>query len=298
MTRFLNILLLSAAFVATSSANAQDTDTAAAEPQSDVIVVTGENEREVVEEMGKAITRPSRAGKPVARFSAPVCVKVSGMPDGMADVLRERIEENIASIRGLSVGKKDCKPNAFVGVLNNVDETVDMLRKTESWLFEGLQSYQIERIYKGSDAVRAWHVFDIRNLDGSVIPGARSGGSAQDLVNQTEKASRIMQLRTDLSGAVVLVETAALKDKTFRQLADYATIRLLASVSDEIDQERTSLPTVLTLFGSDDAPFEWTEFDRAYLEALYDLPANSRDGQVIAAAVSRYVERVQNPSSN
>jgi len=31
-----------------------------------------------------------------------------------------------------------------------------------------------------------------------------------------------------------------------------------------------------------------SEFDRAYLESLYDLPANSRDGQVIAAAVTRY----------
>ena len=265
----------------------------------DVIVVTGETDREVVEELGKAITRPTRSGRPVARFDSDLCVTVSGLPDGMAAVVKERIEANVRAIRGLSVDNDpQCKPNAFVGVLNDVTETVDRLRKDEKWLFDGLLDYQVKRIYKGSEAVRAWHVFDLRNIDGTAIPGARSGGGDGNdlgsLVNNTGKASRIVQLKNNLVGAVVLIETSALQGKTFRQMADYATFRILASVSDEVDTSQTNLPTILTLFGEGATPpRNLTAFDQAYLESLYDLPANSRDGQIIAAAVSRYIAQFE-----
>lgn len=265
-----------------------------AQPSAEAIVVTGKSPKEEVEALGKAITRPSRMGKPVARFDAPLCVKVSGLPDEMAEMVAARINQNIAAIEGLETAKQACKPNAFVGILNNVNQTVDKLREDEPWLFEGLLSYQVERIYQGSQAARAWHVFDVRNLDGTAIPGRRKGSrDLGEIVNNVENASRFIQLRTNLSGAVVLIETSALKEKTFRQLADYATIRILASTSDEIDDERAVLPTILTLFGGGAPPLELTDFDRAYLAALYELPANSMDGQIIAAATSRYVERLQ-----
>ena len=264
-------------------------------PEEDlgVIVVTGETDREVVEALGKAITRRTRAGQPVARFDDPLCVKVSGMPEQMAQLVRSRIEDNARPIRGLKVNDDpDCKPNAFVGVLNEVNSTVDTLRKDEKWLFDGLLSFQIDRIYKGSDAVRAWHVFNLRNRDGTQIAGQQQGQGFA--TNTVERGSRIMQLRNDLSGAVVLVETAALQGKTFRQLADYATFRILASISDEVDTSQTNLPTILTLFAENGTPpSRLTDFDLAYLESLYELPANSRDGQVIAAAVSRYVAKFE-----
>ena len=276
-----------------AQAEVEQTQDAVADPEN-TIIVTGESDREVVEELGKIITRPSRAGKPIARFDDAACVKVSGLPDDMAELVAQRIRDNVSSIRGVSLGEEGCKPNAFVGVLNNVTQAVDNLRTDEPWLFEGLLSYQLDRIYDGSEAVRAWHVFDERNMDGSQIPGKQRGTSGEDsiasTINMIENASRFGRTRVNLTGAVVLVETGALREKTFRQLADYATIRILASVSDEIDTARSSLPTMLTLFGprSPYQPTELSEFDRAYLESLYDLPANSRDGQVIAAAVTRY----------
>ena len=317
MTRTLTLALAGALSLSAVSASAQSdapatppAEPAPAEPAPatdqlpeedlDVIVVTGESEREVVETLGKAITRTTRAGRPVARFEAPLCVKVSGMPDGMADVVRERIYDNVRSLRGLSVDEDaDCDPNAFVGVMNDVTEAVDRLRKEEAWLFEGLLSYQIKRIYQGSDAVRAWHVFNLLNRDGTAIPGARPGNDRDigSLINNTGRASRLSQLRNDLSGAVVLIETAALADVTFRQMADYATFRILASVSDEVDTSQTSLPTILTLFGpgsaKQNAPRDLTEFDKAYLESLYELPRGSRDGQVVAAAVSRFIDQLE-----
>lgn len=76
-----------------------------------------------------------------------------------------------------------------------------------------------------------------------------------------------------------------------RQIADYATIRLLASVNDDVKSDPNTPETILTLFNENFAPASITDFDFAYLEALYELPANSRDGTVIAAPVKRYNER-------
>ncbi|MET4131380.1 hypothetical protein ABIE62_000492 [Porphyrobacter sp. MBR-155] len=273
-------------------ANAQTSEQASGEVEDEITVV-GQKKREAVETLGKAITRPSRRGLPVGRFDAPICVKVSGLPADMAEIIKARIEENIGDLKVIEVAEAGCDPNAFVGFLDEVDATVDQLREKEKWLFEGLLDYQIDRIYKGSDGVRAWHVFDLRNLDGSIIPATRKGGGGtsdhNDAVNRVESASRFVRLRNNLVGAVVLIEGSAIEGKTFRQLSDYATMRLLASTNDDVNDDNASLPTILTLFNGQYAPDSLTEFDRAYLSALYELPANSMDGQIFAAAASRYV---------
>ena len=293
-TSFVAALLVAVLTISMQPVQAQDQEEASL-PENNIIV-TDETEREKVEALGKVIVRPSRGGKSVARFNAPVCVKVSGMPDEMSDLVKQRIEKNISELRGVDPAPKGCKPNAFLGVLNNVNDALDGLREDEPWLFQGLLGYQIDRIYAGSEAARAWHIFEEKNLDGTGLPGGERGSSGDrsiySLVNSTERASRINQTRVDILGAVVLIETGALRDKTFRQLADYATLRILASTSDGVTMDETSVPTILALFNESSGPSEWTEFDRAFLSSLYEMPANFRDGQIIAAAVSRYSKSI------
>ena len=299
---FTAVILSSACIFTSAAAQSQSVDGAgeqssAVEPKSnndDTIVVTGETDRERVKELGKVVTRPARANKAIARFHKPICLKVSGLPAEMAELVATRIKENISAIPALRLGGEGCKPNAFVGILNNVNETFDSLIVEEKWLFTGLFIYQKKRISKGSEAVRAWHVFKKRNPDGTATPGKQRGVSdAQSIAtsaNRVQYGGRNKPIPVEIVGAVILVETSALKGKTFRQLADYATIRILASVTDQIDGSRPSLPTILTLFDPSSAyqPPKLSEFDRAYLDALYDLPINSRDAQVIAAAGRRY----------
>jgi len=287
---FAMVSLLSAG----ESAFAQDPNTGV-EQEKNTIIVTRETNREAVKALGEAIVRRSRTGHPVARFDGPICVKVAGLPENLAKIVKKRIDMNISGLRGVSVGKEGCKPNAFVGVLNEVNAAVDRLRKEEPWLFDGLLDNQIKRIYLGSEAVRAWHVFSLRNLDRTPIFEAEP--SSNELlsvsVNRVEKASRTPLLRSVLNGAVVLIETEALDGKTLRQVADYSTFRLLASISDEVGEERAGLSTILSLFSGQEPPAESSDFDRAYLDALYELPPNSRDTQVISAAVSHYIKGIE-----
>lgn len=269
-------------------------------PREQTIVVTGdgandddEKLNEKVRRIGRQITRAQRSGKPAARIDDALCVRVSGMPEEYGAIIRARIEENASQLRGFRVNQRaDCMPNAFLGFLNNVTDAVKQLEVDEPWLFEGLKGFELERIYAGSKDVRAWHRFDRRNLDGSTLPGDRQvGEGAEQFVNQTQVATRLNKDRLDIIGAVVLIETGAIREKTLRQIADYATVRLLASVSDDVKSDPNTPETVLTLFNEEFAPASITDFDMAYLEALYELPANSRDGTVIAAAVKRYNDR-------
>ncbi|MBD2841354.1 hypothetical protein [Erythrobacter rubeus] len=117
-------------------------------------------------------------------------------------------------------------------------------------------------------------------------------------VNRTERASRVQRLRSEMRGAVVLIETAALREKTLRQIADYATLRILASVSDDVTSDANTPPTILTLFNEDFGPAAITDFDIAYLEALYELSGISSDSAIIAAAVDRYMDRIDDSPGN
>jgi hypothetical protein len=69
-----------------------------------------------------------------------------------------------------------------------------------------------------------------------------------------------------------VIETGATFGKSLTQIADYAALRGLAMVTPgELDG---SEDTILALFepGSQAAPAELTEFDRAYLKGLYRAP--------------------------
>lgn len=209
--------------------------------------------------------------------------------------------KNARGLRGVRIADGDCKANAFVGFLNKVNEAVKTLEEEQKWLFEGLKSYQRDRIYRGSDAVRSWHAFSTLNEDGTEAVVEGSGDRARgvgSLVNRTERASRITRQQSAMVGAVVLIETAALEEKTLRQIADYASVRVLASVSDDVTSDANTPPTILTLFNEEFAPAAITDFDMAYLTSLYELPSTSRDPQIIATAVDRYLAILKEQEAN
>lgn len=282
--------LTAAAAPAAAQGSAQDDDQIIVE--GDLEDDSDESTRERVLRIGRQINLPARSGLPAPRFRAPLCIMISGLPDDIASVVKERIEENARGLRGVRIADGDCKANAFLGFLNNVNDAVKTLEEEEKWLFEGLKSYQRDRIYRGSDAVRSWHAFSTLNEDGTEAVVEGSGNRQRglgSLVNRTERASRFQRQQSVMVGAVVLIETAALREKTLRQIADYASVRMLASVSDDVTSDTNTPPTILTLFNEEFAPPSITDFDMAYLTSLYELPSTSRDPQIIATAVDRYL---------
>ena len=90
----------------------------------------------------------------------------------------------------------------------------------------------------------------------------------------------------DVFGAAVVIEQAATEGLDPVQIADYASLRLLAPTG-EVDVAEADAPrTIMTLFvAPTDAPAAMTRFDRAYLKALYRMPAGAFASEVLRAAV-------------
>jgi hypothetical protein len=84
----------------------------------------------------------------------------------------------------------------------------------------------------------------------------------------------------------VLIDQAALPGRTPEQLADYATLRLLAPTGEFAADWARASDTILSLFATPaDAPAQMTRADRAYLRSLYSLPRTAFAKEVLEAAL-------------
>lgn len=264
-------------------------------PVTDAIVVEGQREQQAEQaaNLARAITPSTPHGKPLARHYVPICVKVFGVPDRFAAAMTERIASNIRSLK-LRVAPAGCQPNAWVGLLKNSRAQVQALRKREPAMFISLKKHEIDRIFADGAAVQAWHATEVRGLDGRPIDimqvEVRPGVKIEVERNQQFKASRLgSTIRVDLTGSIVLFDRQLARDKTLQQLADYATMRLLANTRDGAATE-TGVATILSLFAPNGAaPAEWTEFDRAYLRGVYRMRPDQDHRGVHDAAKSAFL---------
>ena len=278
---------------------AQDVEQAAAPEE---IVVVGEPEEDAVRNLVGKVTRRARVDKPIGRFQDPVCVKVVGMPEGAAAVIAERIGQNVEAV-GADVAAPECQPNALVAFTNDAGGELIRLREEEPWIFDDMREHEFERIVAENDGARAWHTMMTRDRYGRPLQrvryvielplGGRREFEADEIVES--EASRIRTpISMELTNAVVLIDLAHVEGKTFRQLADYATFRILASSGSEGMDEGGSIPSIMTLFESGSTPpAGMTTFDIAYLTALYDLSYHAQHTALQNATLRRYRQLLQ-----
>ena len=259
----------------------------AAEP----IVVTGiREEEERVEVMTRTITRRPRVDKPISKFYQQACFGVFGMDEAYAAALIDRMKENARRL-GIYVGGEGCQVNVLVGFVQDGEKEILELRKREPRLFGSLLDYEFDRILRGNGAVQAWHGTTLKSSDGREFSGATTdAGSSYAINQQYGNATRLSDpIRVDMDGAIVLIDAERTPGKTVRQLADYASMRVFVATDDTSEGGGSGIDTILSLFDEDAiAPDGLTRFDKAYLEAVYRLPATATGRQIYDATWSIY----------
>src|SRR5690606_21457939 len=96
--------------------------------------------------------------------------------------------------------------------------------------------------------------------------------------------------RDDLQQAVVVVDIDALDRVDFGQLADFISMVALAHI--DMRGDTSAVPTILGLFDSDRPPEPTlTEWDRAFLQALYGAEQTSTNPRANAAGVAELMRR-------
>lgn len=258
----------------------------AAEGEPDAIVVTGNREQQaqIAAQQAKAVTLKPLADNPLPRFYAPICVKVFGIDPAYGAVIRERVMHNARTLN-LPLGKSDCQPNVWIGFTRNSKVEVERLRKQLPEMFGTLSKVDIERIFRGSGAAQAWQATEVRGADGRPIPliEIEIGGVKRQVPysSQYQTGRLTAMVRSDIYGAIVVFDAARASGRTVQQLADYATMRILAPVEDFETTPEYGAPTILQLFAEDaDAVDGLTEFDWAYLAAFYKLDRGAKASAV------------------
>ncbi|MBD2841356.1 hypothetical protein [Erythrobacter rubeus] len=276
------------------------------EADEESIIVEGlrwQEQLEVVEEQAEAVIRPVRNGDPAPRFFDRICLTTWGIDPGFAAVLTERVKANAIEAGARINDDPDCRPNALVAMVSDLDSDFAKLRKDHAWIFGEMKRFQIDRARQGSGAAAAWNVTELRGKDGvpfssvdanDIAPASRPAGTPV-AVNTQRSASLVRPpIRQDMIFSVAIFDEGDIAGRTIRQLADYATMRLLAPVKEPETEPPATAQTILSLFSFPEAaPEAITGFDKAFLRALYLLPSTARDSQLIDATSSEYRKQLK-----
>jgi hypothetical protein len=235
----------------------------------------------------------SNSDESFARWDTPICPLIAGLPRDDGEFVLTRLSEIAASV-GAPLGPRQCRANFIVLV------TSDPVASLKTWaarahyqhLFGEADPEKIEIFLKTQRAIRVWYNEQQSAAeDGSALtPGSQIGvvTSSQthssspglDLPGPTFQSYMATRLEWTavwtISSVIEIVDAEAMKGLTFGQLADYIAMTGLAKFN--LDADFGTAPTILRLFnGTDDAkPSSLSDWDKAYLKALYHTRQSSR----------------------
>ncbi|WP_086609022.1 hypothetical protein [Erythrobacter donghaensis] len=264
---------------------------AAQEAEPPPIVVEGEKPQteKALDELARDIAGNPRPRRPLARFEQPLCLMVAAGDTGMAQEVAERIIDNAKAAK-VNVRGSGCKPNALLAFSDDAQAQLRAIRQSGRRLFAGISARDIDAAMGARDPVYVFQASKQTSASGEPIVSSPEAGGTNGIAgpqNVIWSAGRLKRLtREDLLAVLVVVDNAAIAGLTAVQIADYASLRLLAPTG-EVDVAEAGAPrTIMTLFVAPDrAPTAMTRFDRAYLRSLYRLPAGSYAFEVLRAAV-------------
>lgn len=224
-----------------------------------------------------ALARPVPQGgfeSQFGRWEEPVCVAVGGLPQDRAQFIADRIGTIAREVK-IGAQAPGCHPNVYIVATNDPATLVTKARGSKSGLLSNISNNDIAVMEHSRAAVR-WAA--LTGATGS--SGERLGDDTQDTgtpMNNTLKvwhSSRIKaNTRAVLLRMVIVLDMRQALGHSYRQLAAYLAMVSLAQLRPNADAPMVN--TVLAAFRpGGDAPDDLSDFDHAYLKALYEMPAD------------------------
>ncbi len=250
----------------------------------DEVIVRGKRMSEIEDglriEIGKFIDEiaavPMGAG--LARWDRSVCVGVHNLERTAAQYLVDRIS-GVALDVGLMPGEPGCTPEVIIIFTTDGKQLANTLVDTRERLLRPTNFGRVHRGIAGlvkfaatDQAVRWWHL--------SMPVSANTGLPALTGTHGVSGPSHIHSGIVDALWRVfIIVDSAKLTGTTWQQLGDYLALVSLAQVDLETNPE--TFDSILNLFTNPRAYSGLTDWDRTYLQSLYDfdqerLPALQR----------------------
>lgn len=247
----------------------------------DEVIVRGQRMSDIEDglrvEIGKFIGEiaATPAGRGFARWDRSVCIGVHNLEQTAAQYVVDRVSKLALDV-GLMPGEPGCGPNVIIIFTTDgrqlathlVENERKFLRPTgEGGVHRGLAG--LDKFAESDKAVRWWQL--------SMPVSAQSGIAAIELANGlgppvigVAGPSRIHSGIVDaLQRVIIIVDSTKLTGTTWQQLGDYLAVVSLAQV--DLESNPAAFDSILNLFTNPKAYSGLTDWDRTYVQALYQF---------------------------
>jgi hypothetical protein len=269
------------------------------------IIVQGAVPEELAREFIDQVAAPPR-GATVARWNERVCVGAVNLGNEPARYLIDRVS-SVALDLGLEPGDPGCEATVvIVGTVDGRAVARGLVERRRNVLAPGnsIQSRsrsELEIFAQSDRPVRWWHISTavdpvtgrnlVRRPADDDTNNSTTGLLQNGPVTRGSNSLITSSVRQHLRRAVIIIDFNELGDDIdFDQLADYVAFVALAQVDPEA--ETASFPTILNLFDDPTTP-GLTEWDRAYLQGLYNSDDSARSNSGREAALRREMLRTR-----
>ena len=260
-----------------------------AQTDSGILVTAGRaKDEKAVQDLVRQVTGRLPFDRPIARFQQPMCLAIAGVKDAFVDGFAARITDN-AKLARVPIATGECKTNALVIFTNNTRKELEQARKKNRWIFGNLGVAALKKMLESRDPAFAWRATQVLGTNGMPV----QYDDREIPQNRTiEMSGRLKQpIMIGVTGAIVVIDRDAADGKTAQQLADYATLRLLAPTAEIREMTPGAPATMMTLFlDPANAPAELTEFDTAFLRGVYAIAGNVPASNVYGEVTNRLVK--------
>ena len=254
----------------------------------DEVVVRGRRMSEVEDDLRiyidkflDQVAKPAR-GRGYARWNRSVCVGVHNLESTAAQYVVDRISRQAIDL-GLEPGEPGCTPQVNIVFATNAKETASLMVKSQPRIFRPMAGFAgtdlgraaLDEFVEAERAVRWWHVsMPVSAHNGGLaieVPAARLCGQPYCPPQVTvEGPSRIHNgVIDELFDVIIIVDATKLRGTTWQQLADYLAVVSLAQINPKTSP--AEFDSILNLFSNPAAYSGLTDWDRSYLQALYNF---------------------------
>jgi hypothetical protein len=260
---------------------------------NDTIVVTAQDRKELqhrITTFVRSATVVPELGQ-YARRNDPYCPKIVGLAPAYVPRVLDRVRA-AGHAANLADPAPQCQPNLTIIFTEDGDAQMALLKKRSHRLFNGSYREKERELFGSGRAIRWWYASDMSAAGGNpvgsdmsaqaVVPGGNGGSGGipgfDGIRTQNARSDSLIEtnIKVDLTGTFVVVDVTKANGYSLDSVASYAAMVSFAQINDK--QDFAGFPSVLSLFATNtdkaSAPTDLTDWDKAYLHALYTTPPN------------------------
>lgn len=259
------------------------------EPDSPIVVTGQRPTREEAHARAVTFVRQigvARGDTSAARFIDPVCPRVMGIAEPYAGMVRTRMRA-IAQAAGILVGREGCQPNISVSFVGDASALMQEIARRSPTRFNEIPRDEREAMVNGESPVRWWYLtetrtrYQMRHAPQSIqtaAGGSEGGGSSSvtsssldvDALSHYDAGSNVSNaVNRAIIDANVVIDLDGVEGRSLQAVAAYAAFVAFSEV------RRSDPPpagSILGMFGAEPQADALTDWDLAFLRALYAIP--------------------------